>query len=91
MFEAIKKKNSSKATGSEETKDKKNILNIFNLYPHESKDSKKEIKDKYKNRLIRIYSMDNLQIYRCIYCHEIPEIKIIIAMKIIVVKKLNFF
>ena len=77
MFEAIKKKNSSKVTGSEETKDKKNILNIFNLYPHESKDSKKEIKDKYKNRLIRIYSMDNLQIYRCIYCHEIPEIKII--------------
>ena len=77
LFETIKKKYSSKINGSEDTKDKKNILNIFNLYSHENKENKKEIKDKMKNKLVRIYNLDNLEIFRCIYCHEIPEIKII--------------
>ena len=77
LFEAIKIKNSNKINGSEDIKDKKYFLNFLNLYPHENKENKKEIKDKLKDRLIRIYKMDNLEIFRCIYCHDIPEIKII--------------
>jgi len=77
MFEAIKIKNSFKINGSENNKDKNNFLNFLNFSTYENKDNKKELKDKIKDRLIRIYKKENLEIFRCIYCHEIPEIKII--------------
>ena len=77
MFEAIKIKNSIKINGSENNKDKNNFLNFLNFSTYENKDNKKELKDKIKDRLIRIYKKENLEIFRCIYCHEIPEIKII--------------
>ena len=77
IFEAIKIKNSNKINGTEDIKDKKYFLNFLNLYSHENNENKKEIKDKLKERLIKIYKMDNLEIFRCIYCHDIPEIKIL--------------
>ena len=77
IFEAIKIKNSNKINGIEDIKDKKYFLNFLNLYSHENNENKKEIKDKLKERLIKIYKMDNLEIFRCIYCHDIPEIKIL--------------